>query len=80
MSLNSIDKRAYTEQETAAYIGMSRSFLRQARMEGKRKNRTIAPPFIKIGRAVRYLKEDLDQWLDSHAKLDHLPIGGLFDA
>jgi len=52
------NKRAYTEQETSTYIGMSRSFLRQARMEGQRKNRTDAPPFIKIGRAVRYLKED----------------------
>ncbi|MEZ9302561.1 helix-turn-helix domain-containing protein [Vibrio breoganii] len=71
-----IDKRAYTEQETAEYIGMSRSFLRQSRMEGHRRNRTIAPPFIKIGRAVRYLKEDLDAWLDSHSKLEHLLIGG----
>ncbi|SON49363.1 helix-turn-helix transcriptional regulator [Vibrio tapetis] len=73
-------KRVYTEQETAEYIGMSRSFLRQARMEGQRKNRTIAPPFIKIGRAVRYLKEDLDCWLDSHTKLDQLMCGGGFDA
>ncbi|MGF1749533.1 helix-turn-helix transcriptional regulator [Vibrio cionasavignyae] len=73
-------KRAYTEQETAEYIGMSRSFLRQSRMEGQRKNRTIAPPFIKIGRAVRYLKEDLDGWLESHRKLDSLPCGGDFDA
>ncbi|CAM3257824.1 helix-turn-helix transcriptional regulator [Vibrio diazotrophicus] len=72
MSLATVGKRAYTEQETAVYIGMSRSFLRQARMEGQRKNRTDAPPFIKIGRAVRYLKEDLDQWLESHTKLDHL--------
>lgn len=76
MSQAVVEKRAYTEQETAAYIGMSRSFLRQARMEGQRKNRTIAPPFIKIGRAVRYLKEDLDRWLDSHTKLDHLSQGG----
>ncbi|GAD80627.1 helix-turn-helix transcriptional regulator [Vibrio ezurae] len=75
-----IDKRALTEQETSAYIGMSRSFLRQARMEGHRKNRTVAPPFIKIGRAVRYLKEDLDKWLDSHTKLSHLPQDGGFYA
>ncbi|MBF4339192.1 DNA-binding protein, partial [Vibrio anguillarum] len=34
MSLATVGKRAYTEQETAVYIGMSRSFLRQARMEG----------------------------------------------
>ncbi|SHO59187.1 helix-turn-helix transcriptional regulator [Vibrio quintilis] len=72
MTQATIEKRAYTEQETAAYIGMSRSFLRQARMEGHRGNRTVAPPFIKIGRAVRYLKEDLDQWLNNHTKLDHL--------
>lgn len=73
-------KRAYTEQETSAYIGMSRSFLRQARMEGLRKNRTDAPPFIKIGRAVRYLKEDLDRWLDNHIKLDHLSQKEVYNA
>ncbi len=79
MSIATVEKRAYTEQETAAYIGMSRSFLRQARMEGQRRNRTVAPPFIKIGRAVRYLKEDLDRWLENHTKLDHLPIEGGFN-
>jgi predicted DNA-binding transcriptional regulator AlpA len=76
MSTQLIDKRAYTEQETASYIGMSRSFLRQARMDGNRKGRTIAPPFIKIGRAVRYLKEDLDAWLDNQTKLTHLSFEG----
>lgn len=64
--------RALSEKETAKYIGMSRSFLAQARMDGKLKNRTPAPPFIKIGRTVRYLKEDLDQWLTEHQKLEHL--------
>lgn len=70
------DKRVLTEQETSHYIGMSRSFLRQSRMEGLRKNRTQAPPFIKIGRAVRYFKEDLDLWLDSHRKMHQLPHEG----
>ncbi|RXJ70495.1 DNA-binding protein [Veronia nyctiphanis] len=74
------DKRVYTEQETATYIGMSRSFLRQSRMEGHRQNRTEAPPFIKIGRAVRYLKEDLDNWLDSHRKYTQLTCEGGFHA
>ncbi|MGR5414117.1 helix-turn-helix transcriptional regulator [Vibrio astriarenae] len=80
MTTACIDKRAYTEKETATYIGMSRSFLRQSRMEGHRGNRTIAPPFIKIGTAVRYLKEDLDAWLDSHTKRNHLSQGGDFHA
>jgi predicted DNA-binding transcriptional regulator AlpA len=65
-------KRAFSEIEASKYISMSRSFLRQARMEGNRENRTPAPPFIKIGRSVRYLREDLDNWLDSFFKQEHL--------
>lgn len=65
-------KRALTELETSAYIGMSRSFLRQSRMDGYRDNRTPAPPFIKIGRSVRYLLEDLNGWLDRFQRYEHL--------
>lgn len=64
--------RALNEKEAAIYIGMSRSYLAQARMDGHRESRTSAPPFIKIGRAVRYLREDLDQWLDDFYKLEHI--------
>ncbi|MDO6527874.1 DNA-binding protein [Motilimonas sp. 1_MG-2023] len=74
--MNISNKRALNEQETSLYIGMSRSFLRQSRMDGERANRTIAPPFIKIGRAVRYLREDLDNWLNSQRKLVHLSQAG----
>ena len=65
-------KKVLSEIETAEYIGMSRSFLRQSRMEGNRTNRTPAPPFVKIGRSVRYIKDDLDNWLNSLQKLEHL--------
>lgn len=65
-------KRAFSEIEASEYIGMSRSFLRQSRMEGNRENRTPAPRFIKVGRSVRYLKEDLDNWLDSFFRQSHL--------
>lgn len=59
-------KRAFTEAEAAEYLGLSRSFLRQSRSTGPLPDRTIPPPHIRIGkRAVRYLKEDLDQWLDN---------------
>lgn len=67
-----LKSRALTENQAAAYIAMSRSFLAQARMDGNRDNRTPAPPFIKIGRSVRYLREDLDRWLDNFMKLEHL--------
>lgn len=80
---NTPDKRILTEQEISYYIGMSRSFLRQARMSGNRLNHTPAPPFIKIGRSVRYLREDLDDWLDQFQRLEHLQqveVGGLAHA
>ncbi|WP_062058749.1 helix-turn-helix transcriptional regulator [Cellvibrio sp. OA-2007] len=69
---NQIQPKALTEIEASQYICMSRSFLAQARMDGNRDNRTPAPPFIKIGRSVRYLREDLDRWLDAFMKLEHL--------
>lgn len=68
----SLDPRALSERNAAKYIGMSRSFLAQSRMTGKRATRTPAPDFIKIGRTVRYLKDDLDRWLESQQKLEHL--------
>jgi predicted DNA-binding transcriptional regulator AlpA len=59
-------KKALTEKEAAEYINMSQSFLRQDRLNGIRASRTPGPVFTKIGRTVRYLKEDLDTWLAQH--------------
>lgn len=63
-----MDKRVFKEAEAANYICMSRSFLSQDRVNGTLKNRTPGPKFIKIGRSIRYLKEDLDIWLDQQRK------------
>ncbi len=57
--------RTLTDPETARYIGMSGSWLRQARMNGN----PDAPPYIKIGRSVRYLREDLDTWLEQRRRV-----------
>ena len=57
---------ALKDPDAALYIGMSESFLRQSRMDGIRQNRTPGPVFVKIGRSVRYLKEDLDTWLKQY--------------
>ncbi len=61
-----MNKRSFTEQEAATYIAMSRIYLRKNRSAGPRKNRTPGPNFIKLGRSVRYLKEDLDFWLETY--------------
>ena len=63
MDLN-LKKRCLTEKEAALYIGMSVAFLRKDRAEGKIGKRTPGPRFLKIGKSVRYLKDDLDQWLE----------------
>jgi excisionase family DNA binding protein len=47
-----------TSDEAAEYIGFSPSWMRQSRMAGK-----TGPPFHRIGRSIRYLRRDLDQWL-----------------
>jgi len=67
-----MNKRSFTEQEAATYIGLSRSFLRQARMTGPLQSKIPAPPFIKLGsRTIRYLVEDLDNWLGQFEKRIH---------
>lgn len=67
-----LKKRAFSEKEAAEYIGMSRSFLRQARMTGPLPDRAPAPPFRRIGpRTVRYFKEDLDDFLDQFPRWEN---------
>lgn len=62
MNTPKFPKPVLDEEETAYYIGMSRSWLRISRCQGN----PDSPPFLKLGRSVRYLKEDLDQWLEKH--------------
>ena len=56
-------KKLYTEKEASAYLGMSRSYLRQDRMNGKFKNRTPGPDFCRFGGMIRYTQEALDKWI-----------------
>lgn len=59
-------KIVFRECEAAIYLGLSRATLRRGRMEGARAGRCETPPFIRMGRAIRYLQADLDLWLQSH--------------
>ncbi len=59
-------RRALGEKDAAAYIDMSTAFLRSDRMNGPLKNRTTGPPFVKKGRRISYLIDDLDRWLEEH--------------
>lgn len=52
--------------EAAIFIAMSESFLRQSRIYGDLPGRTPGPPYLKVGRSVRYLVADLETWLEEH--------------
>ena len=46
-----------TESETAEHIGISLSGLRKWRNDGS------GPPYIRIGRLIRYREKDIEEWL-----------------
>lgn len=54
-----------TEKEAAVLLSVSRSFLAIARMQGALKNGDPAPPYYKLGRCVRYDKDELLAWLQA---------------
>ena len=55
----SVAQRGLTEADTSVYTGFSTSFLRASRL-----GRCDGPPFVRAGRAVRYLRDDVDRWLE----------------
>jgi predicted DNA-binding transcriptional regulator AlpA len=52
-----------TPKETATRLRVSLSFLAKARMRGD------GPPFIPIGRSIRYSESALIQWMRSQQRL-----------
>lgn len=72
-----IAPRAVSEGDAARYLGISQSSLRKGRMAGRRSAQMPSPPFVKMGRRVVYLIEDLDRWLESQRNENVLAIGGV---
>lgn len=50
--------------DAARYIGMSVPWLKLTRNVGD----PSGPPFVKVGRAIRYIRADLDDWLEQHRR------------
>ena len=55
-SFASSDKRTLTDVEVAARLGVSRFTVRSWRLKG------LGPRFLKMGRAVRYRPQDVDEY------------------
>ena len=58
--------RLLTERDACRYLSVSRSFLAKSRMDGTLPGHTPGPPYIKMGRVVRYDLADLDAWIAEH--------------
>jgi predicted DNA-binding transcriptional regulator AlpA len=56
------DKPYLTTKEAAQILGYAEQTMHQSRNTGVLGG-TEAPPFIKRGRMVRYVREELDAWL-----------------
>jgi Helix-turn-helix domain len=56
-------ERLLTPNEAAARLRVSMSWLAKARMRGD------GPPYIKVGRSIRYTEAGLVQWTKSRQRL-----------
>ena len=59
-----IPKVNLSASEASHYLGIGKTDLDVARVTGQFRGVT-PPPFIRLGRSVRYRIKDLDQWLES---------------
>jgi len=57
------NQRLLTEAQTAEYLSISCSTLRQQRHKGHIEGHLPCIPFIKLGRNVRYDRADLEKWI-----------------
>jgi predicted DNA-binding transcriptional regulator AlpA len=60
---DAVVERLLTAREAAAFLRLSASWLAKARMRGD------GPPYVKLGRSVRYLQGALLQWMKSRMHL-----------
>jgi excisionase family DNA binding protein len=56
-----------TPREAAEYLRSSTSTLAKRRLLGS------VPAFVRIGRAIRYRKSDLDRWMNGSTTIDSQP-------
>jgi excisionase family DNA binding protein len=72
-STSSATKRTLTDVEVARRLGVSRFTVRSWRLKG------VGPRFLKLGRAVRYRSQDVDDYerqalVETQARGDHSPM------
>lgn len=61
----------YSTKEAAIYIGVCKSSLDKSRVTGELMGHP-APVFVKMGKSIRYRKNDLDRWVNDLASFSTL--------
>lgn len=56
------------EIEVSKLLGVEVTWLRRKRLVGD------GPPFIKMGKYVRYRQSDLDEWIDEQRRTNTVPV------
>lgn len=57
--------------ETAEYLGVSVEWLKKARQTGSIEGKKV-PVYVKVGKNVKYLRTDLELYLNSLEKHEHI--------
>jgi len=68
--MNEHRSQALTEHEVAKQLGLSVATLRAWRLKGK------GPRFVRFGRAVRYLADDIERFVESSVVDRSVRAGG----
>jgi predicted DNA-binding transcriptional regulator AlpA len=63
---NKIDCVTFTQDEAARYLGISAFALQRSRNPNYCKTSSLKSlPFVQLGKSVRYLKSDIDKFLET---------------
>jgi len=57
-----MSEKLLTTQEAADRLGLSKSTLDKGRLTGD------SPPFVRMGTAIRYRPQDLDEWVAARVR------------
>ena len=63
--------QCFSNSNAALYLGVSPEMLRLSRHKGTLFKGVPAPKFIRMGRAIRYKRDELMRWLDAQEEFEN---------
>jgi predicted DNA-binding transcriptional regulator AlpA len=73
--INKSDPILVTEPEAAYALGVSPGTLKAARLHRLQSNPLRDLPHVRLGRSVRYRKQDIIQWIERNTVFSESPVG-----